>query len=177
MRVINYQGLQHKIVPCIATSFLISFVVHDLRSLNYEYLSLLDSSKGEDPVLFPKLAKLHMLTAIFKSQCTWYARHFGELMKQGTGGHGYMNISGLTKPHMDFAIGVATAEGDGVVLTQQTSKSLIKLVEQGELDTETSLFDNKVNNMTLEESLLYFYEKRFKGQLKHAIEKANSLKK
>jgi hypothetical protein len=39
-------------------------------------------------------------------------------MKQGTGGHGYLQISGLAKGHVDYGIGVLTAEGDNTVMCQ-----------------------------------------------------------
>mmetsp|Transcript_49063 Transcript_49063/g.36122 ORF Transcript_49063/g.36122 Transcript_49063/m.36122 type:complete len:86 (+) Transcript_49063:106-363(+) len=82
------------------------------------------------------LAKLHMHTAVFKAITTGWGDHFGELMKQGAGGHGYLVMSGLTRPHLDFGIGVATAEGDNIVLTQQTSKALMKQLQTGEINPD-----------------------------------------
>lgn len=37
-------------------------------------------------------------------------------MKQACGGHGFLQMSGLTRPHIDFGIGLTTAEGDNTVM-------------------------------------------------------------
>ena len=67
---------------------------------------------------------------------SWHAEHFGEMLKQSCGGHGYLQVSGLTKPHLDFGIGIVTAEGDNHVLMQQTSMILLKRLQSGEIESE-----------------------------------------
>lgn len=47
---------------------------------------------------------------------TYSVEHFGETLKQACGGHGYLQISGITKPHINYGFGIVTAEGDNTVM-------------------------------------------------------------
>jgi acyl-CoA oxidase len=67
---------------------------------------------------FATLSNIHCAVAGLKALGTWQGEHFGELLKQSCGGHGYLQISGLTRPHLDFGVGFVTAEGDNHVLMQ-----------------------------------------------------------
>jgi len=64
------------------------------------------------------LSDIHCRSAGLKALGTWHGEQFGELLKQACGGHGYLQISGLAKPHLDFGVGMVTAEGDNHVLLQ-----------------------------------------------------------
>jgi len=61
---------------------------------------------------------LHVHTCGLKAIGTASIERYSELLKQACGGHGYLEISGLTRPHINFGIGVVTAEGDNTVLLQ-----------------------------------------------------------
>ena len=52
-----------------------------------------------------------------------------EHLKQACGGHGFLNISGLSQNHLNMN-GFLTAEGDGAVLAQQTARFLFKSLQQ-----------------------------------------------
>lgn len=71
---------------------------------------------------------MHGLISGLKPIGAWLGEQFGETIKQACGGHGYLEISGLSRVHIDFGIGNATAEGDGTVLLQQTAMILVKNV-------------------------------------------------
>jgi hypothetical protein len=62
-------------------------------------------------------------------------------MKQACGGHGYLQLSGLTRHHINYGFGIVTAEGDNTVLFQQTAAWLLQKLSKGELNTDEYLFD------------------------------------
>ena len=72
---------------------------------------------GKKKEALETLASLHGHTAAYKGLSTWYAYEFGEVIKQSCGGHGYLNMSGLTRLHKDSGVGLVTAEGDNTVMT------------------------------------------------------------
>ena len=96
----------------------------------HEYtLGLEKVSQGktdEDP--FKVLPDLHGLISGFKALCTWDGEKYSEILKQACGGHGYMQLSGLSKIHNDFGWGFQMTEGDNTVMAQQTSRYLMKKV-------------------------------------------------
>jgi uncharacterized protein YnzC (UPF0291/DUF896 family) len=105
---------------------------------------------------------------------TWHAEYFGELLKQSCGGHGYLQISGLTKIHLDFGFGVVTGEGDNHVLAQQTAMILMKMVQKGVINLDEFLL-NTANELSIDQQLVLLYEIRYKGQLRAAIAKIQVL--
>jgi len=54
---------------------------------------------------WPILVDLHGLISGFKALSTWDGEKYSEILKQACGGHGYMQISGLSKVHNDFGFG------------------------------------------------------------------------
>lgn len=97
------------------------------------------------------LQELHCMAAGLKPMGTWHGEYFGEFLKQSCGGHGYLQISGLTKPHLDYGVGIVTAEGDNHVLTQQTSMILLKKVQKGLINLDEFLFNIKAGELTVDQ--------------------------
>jgi len=64
------------------------------------------------------LADLHGIVCGFKSLSTWYGTYFSEFMKQSLGGHGFLQIAGLNRLHLDQCTAFVTVEGDNTVLIQ-----------------------------------------------------------
>ena len=58
-------------------------------------------------------------------------------------------------------------EGDNTVMSQQTSKYLLKKVQNGDIDLDTFEF-NLEKDLPLEHQLILIFEIRFKNQLKTA---------
>ena len=77
---------------------------------------------------------------------------------------GYLFASGLSRPHLDYGIGVATADGDNHVLLQQTSMYLLKKGSEGQIDFGSFEFDIK-SELTQEQELVLLYEMRYKQEL------------
>ena len=118
--LIEYQMQKMKIVPAIATVWAMTLNQASVQNLYKQFLQELAALKpgAETSKLSTLLADAHALIAGFKSISTWYGEHFGELLKQSCGGMGYLFASGLSRPHLDYGIGVATADGDNHVLLQ-----------------------------------------------------------
>ena len=114
------------------------------------------------------LVDLHGLIAGFKALTTWDGEKFSEILKQACGGHGYMQMSGLSRIHNDFGFGYQMTEGDNTVMAQQTSKYLLKKLSEGSIDLDSFEFDLSKGNLTMDEELVLLFEMRFKGQLKAA---------
>lgn len=116
--VIQYQMQQYKVVPALTYSWMILLVSNQLSGLNAQYkeeLQRMDSGdKSAKP--FETLKHVHGLAAAFKALTTWDAEKYSEILKQACGGHGYMQISGLSKIHNDFGFGWQMTEGDNYVL-------------------------------------------------------------
>ena len=79
-------------------------------------LESFQSGNGGDP--FAILAETHGLVAGFKAIATWDGEKYAEILKQACGGHGYMQISGLSRIHNDFGFGFVMTEGDNTVMAQ-----------------------------------------------------------
>ena len=114
------------------------------------------------------------MAAGLKALGSWQVETFGELLKQSCGGHGYLQISGLTKPHLDFGVGIVTAEGDNHVLLQQTAMILLKKAQTGEINLDHFEF-NTANDLSIDQQLLLLHEIRYKGELKAASAKIQQL--
>ncbi len=78
---------QFKIVPAIAASWTMLFAASSLYDMYNQYEAKL---LKKDPSAFELLADTHALIAGFKGQATWHGEHFGEILKQACGGHGYL---------------------------------------------------------------------------------------
>ena len=96
------------------------------------------------------------------------------MLKQSCGGHGYLQISGLTRPHTDVGFGITTAEGDNHVLLQQTSMILLKKVQSGQINLDEFQF-NIANDLGVDEQILLLFETRYKGELRAAAAKVQVL--
>ena len=78
-----------------------------------------------------------------------------------------MQLSGLSKIHTDFGFGWQMTEGDNTVMAQQTSRYLLKKVQDGEIVLDEFEYDIS-NKLTQDEELLLFFEMRYKNQMVHA---------
>lgn len=77
---------------------------------------MLNLTKGQDSKVFKLLADLHVHACGMKAFGSYAIEKYGEFLKQACGGHGYLQISGLTRMHVNFGFGIVTAEGDNTVL-------------------------------------------------------------
>lgn len=166
--VLQYQSVQSKLAPCISAAWMILLGSANLIQKYITYMELLQKSQGQDEGVFNKLAEIHGIASCLKPISTWYGEHFGELMKQACGGHGFLYMSGLTRLHYDFGVGYVTAEGDNTVLCQQTAMYLVNALMKGEIDADK--FEHE-NAKSTEERLVLLLEIRYKQELKSISEK------
>ena len=115
------------------------------------------------------------MAAGLKPMGTWHGEYFGEFLKQSCGGHGYLQIAGLTKPHLDYGVGIVTAEGDNHVLLQQTSMILLKKVQSGQINLDQFQFNISAGELGVDEQIVLLYEIRYKGELRAAAAKVQVL--
>ncbi len=112
--MIQYQFQQLKIVPAITAAWAHLITNTTMRGMYDAYISELSRKSKR---AFELLQDIHCMAAGLKAMGSWHGEYFGEILKQSCGGHGFLQISGLTKPHLDFGVGFVTAEGDNHVLT------------------------------------------------------------
>jgi acyl-CoA oxidase len=162
--IMQYQMQQYKIVPAIAASWAHLITSNTLYRLYNTYVCELRATPRDDKKAFGLLTEIHCQVAGLKGMGSWHGEHFGELLKQSCGGHGYLQSSGLTKPHLDYGVGIVTAEGDNHVLMQQTSMILLKRLQEGSIDVGGAYeLDPKLE---LEKQILLLFEMCYKGELR-----------
>lgn len=142
---------QMKIVPAISASWAHLITSVKMLGLYDQYKQELSKNSQKEAKAFDMLQDLHSVAAGLKPIGTWHGEHFGELLKQSCGGHGYLQISGLTRPHTDIGFGIVTAEGDNHVLLQQTSMILLKKVQAGKINLDEFQFDIKKGELGVDE--------------------------
>lgn len=150
-------------------------MANQLNGMNSQYLSEISRREAGDKSAkpFETLKHLHALAAGFKALTTWDGEKYSETMKQACGGHGYLQISGLSKIHVDFGFGWQMTEGDNYVLSQQTARYLLEQVQSGAIDLDA--FNHSVaNKLNLDQELLLLFEMRFKNALREAGRKLQS---
>lgn len=164
--VIQYQMQQYKIVPTITYSWMILLASTTMLQMYDQYnreLALMERGEKADP--FVVLKDLHGIVAGFKALTTWDGEKYSEILKQACGGHGYMQISGLHKLHVDFGFAWQMTEGDNTVMAQQTSRYLLAKVQSGEITLDHFEFDLATQKLDTDQELLLLYEMRYKNEL------------
>ncbi|KAL0078780.1 acyl-CoA dehydrogenase/oxidase C-terminal [Phycomyces blakesleeanus] len=117
--VIDYTMQQYRLLPAVAATYAFFFTGREmlrLYDLNQEAMK-----NGN----FDLLADLHASSSGLKSLTTTMAISSIEDCRRACGGHGYSNFSGLGQFYQDYLPNV-TWEGDNYILTQQTSRYLLK---------------------------------------------------
>lgn len=165
---------QFKVVPVISSVWTLLHVCRDIQNLNTEFNK--QRENGQSPM--DLLADLDGLASGFKALSTWYGAYFSEFMKQSLGGHGFLQIAGLTRLHLDQCTAYVTVEGDNTVLIQQTTRWLIKNAEAGKINLDELEFDlNTGKTISKDQEFIMFYEMRFKTSLKKVMDKMDRLMK
>lgn len=117
--VLDYTMQQYRLLPAVASAYACFFTGREmirLYNLNQEAMQ-----QGN----FSLLADLHASSSGLKSLTTTMAIDSIEDCRRACGGHGYSNFSGLGQFYQDYLPNV-TWEGDNYILTQQTSRYLLK---------------------------------------------------
>ncbi|CAF0733727.1 unnamed protein product [Adineta steineri] len=130
-RILDYPLQQEKLVPCLATAyvFLVSFLKLDT------YFNQLKTNKN---VFLEQLPELHALSSGLKAYTSSVGEHLAHICRIACGGHGFLVASGLVGIR-NFLDGTCSAEGDNIVLFQQTARYLLKAIQQTEDDTDKKI--------------------------------------
>jgi acyl-CoA oxidase len=123
-QIIDYQTHQYRLLPYLATSYAMRFACMRMVKQYHVVLEELKEGKVESDLM-----DLHATTAAMKASCTWIAYSGTDACRLSLGGHGYSQYAGLAQLLGD--LGVMTIwEGENYVLIQQTSRYLLKCIQQ-----------------------------------------------
>ncbi|ETW07011.1 hypothetical protein, variant 1 [Aphanomyces invadans] len=125
VRVLDYQSQQHRVLPRVAESFAIFATSHVYNAFCTQATAMVDTSP--DSIDATSLAMAHAISCALKVAASELCTRGIEICRRACGGHGYLQSSGL--PELGgFAAQFVTAEGENYVISQQTTRTLLKLV-------------------------------------------------
>ncbi|KAI8352171.1 acyl-CoA dehydrogenase/oxidase [Choanephora cucurbitarum] len=117
--VLDYTMQQYRLLPIIAQAYACHFTGQEMHRMYHENQAKM--AAGD----FSYLADLHASSSGLKSLTTTMAVAAIEDCRRACGGHGYSLFSGLGQFYQDY-LPKATWEGDNYLLTQQTTRYLLK---------------------------------------------------
>jgi acyl-CoA oxidase len=118
-QVINYTTLQARLFPAIAQAYALLVTGEWMMNMYNEFSQRLRDGDLE------MLADVHASSSGLKSLTSNIAIEGIETCRRACGGHGFSAFSGLTTFYSDVLPNV-TWEGDNFILTQQTTRYLLK---------------------------------------------------
>ncbi|PWN49908.1 putative acyl-CoA oxidase [Violaceomyces palustris] len=128
-QVLDYTMVQARILPILAKAY----AFHYTSKYMYElYESCMEGINRGDLSL---LAETHASSSGLKALCTIEAAEAIETCRRACGGHGFSAASGLPNFYNDYLPNV-TWEGDSYMLSQQTSRHLLKQMRDLKRDPE-----------------------------------------
>jgi acyl-CoA oxidase len=114
--VLDYQSLQWRLMPMLATTYALHFAKNQLVDMYCE----MKRSRDEELI-----ADVHSFSAGLKAYTTSYTANALSVCREACGGHGYAAINRLGALRSDHDI-FQTFEGDNTVLLQQVAAMLLK---------------------------------------------------
>nr|BAK02006.1 predicted protein [Hordeum vulgare subsp. vulgare] len=130
-RILDYPLQQEKLVPCLASAY--AFLVTFLSLNNY-----FNNLKTNETVFFRQLPELHALAAGLKAYTSSVGERLAQNCRVSCGGHGFLFASGIIGIR-NFLDASTSAEGDTVVLYQQTARYILKMIQRVEEDSDKGL--------------------------------------
>ncbi|OQR96127.1 peroxisomal acyl-coenzyme A oxidase [Achlya hypogyna] len=123
MQVLNYQSQQHRLLPRLAESYAIIIAGNRLLSFAQRATEMVAQGSTDAGVL----ALTHATGCAVKVFASELSTRGIEICRRGCGGHGYLQTSGLPEL-VAYNAQFVTAEGENYVLSQQTTKTLLKML-------------------------------------------------
>eukprot|EP00388_Colpodella_angusta_P000604 GDKJ01002127.1.p1 GENE.GDKJ01002127.1~~GDKJ01002127.1.p1 ORF type:complete len:712 (-),score=188.43 GDKJ01002127.1:1388-3499(-) len=117
--VMDYSTQMFTLLPLVAASYAFSAAAEFTLDI---YARMMNNAKSND---FSLLNETHIVTSSLKAATTMVAFDGIEACRKACGGHGYLTASGLPG-HLASYAPQPTYEGDFVVLSIQTGRSLLK---------------------------------------------------
>ena len=122
--LIDYPLTKHRMMVPLAETFVYYFGCFSISKLYSDYSKEL-SNPGN-----PTVTELHAISAVVKPISGMFALDTITKCREMLGGHGYSSYSRLKNIYHDHDP-ANTGEGDNMLLVQQTSKVLLKLIPKG----------------------------------------------
>jgi acyl-CoA oxidase len=122
--VLDYRSQQYRLLPIVASSYALRFVG---RAMMADYFELDAQLQNGD---YSNAGVMHATSCALKSLCTTIGADSIEEARRACGGHGFHQFSALPElfgQYQPFFV----AEGNNWLLSQQTSRFLLKLVGGG----------------------------------------------
>eukprot|EP00007_Cunea_sp_BSH-02190019_P008079 CAMPEP_0174230326 /NCGR_PEP_ID=MMETSP0417-20130205/1096_1 /TAXON_ID=242541 /ORGANISM="Mayorella sp, Strain BSH-02190019" /LENGTH=650 /DNA_ID=CAMNT_0015307983 /DNA_START=50 /DNA_END=1999 /DNA_ORIENTATION=- len=117
--VLDYLTQQYRILPLIATAYACQFTGQYMMNLATSLFSGMSSGNLDS------LPEVHATSSGLKSLVTTLTCDGIEVLRRACGGHGFSAFSGLGHI-LGNALPTATVEGENYILTQQTTRYLLK---------------------------------------------------
>ncbi|KND04432.1 uncharacterized protein SPPG_00161 [Spizellomyces punctatus DAOM BR117] len=117
--VMDYGMVQHRLFPLIVLSYAFAFTRDRMTAMYHQMIKQINDGD------MSMLAQVHAESSGLKSYCTLVAAEGIEEARRVCGGHGYSQASGIPGFYGTF-LASNTYEGENYLLTQQTTKYLIR---------------------------------------------------
>lgn len=112
--LMSYPTHQRRLIPPLATTYVLSFAFERLRRRFAEVQAIKDADTRE----------LEAEAAGLKAIATWHASRTVQLCREACGGQGYLSVNRLADLKADSDV-FSTFEGDNTVLLQLVGKSVV----------------------------------------------------
>ncbi|KDO26556.1 hypothetical protein SPRG_07958 [Saprolegnia parasitica CBS 223.65] len=123
MQVLDYQSQQHRLLPRLAEAYAIIIASNRLLSFSHSATEMVAKGRTDAGVL----ALAHATGCAVKVFASELSTRGIEFCRRGCGGHGYLQTSGLPEL-VAYNAQFVTAEGENYVISQQTTKTLLKML-------------------------------------------------
>lgn len=131
-QILDYQTLQHILVPELSKAFVQSTVARYIRD------SFREMMKGIENFNFSAMDSMHHILSGFKAKFSDEACFSIDKCRRSTGGAGFASHSGFSDIYYNTSP-QPTFEGDNTVLLLQATKFVFKLVKQAKKDPSKTL--------------------------------------
>ncbi|KAG9403348.1 hypothetical protein AC1031_005994 [Aphanomyces cochlioides] len=125
LQILDYQTQQHRLLPRVAESYAIMTTSHKYTAFCADATAMVDNGTEVDPIV---LTMAHASSCALKIVASELCTNGIEVCRRACGGHGYLQSSGLPEL-LGYAAQFVTAEGENYVISQQTSRTLVKLLQ------------------------------------------------
>eukprot|EP00002_Diphylleia_rotans_P008298 TRINITY_DN1804_c0_g1_i2.p1 TRINITY_DN1804_c0_g1~~TRINITY_DN1804_c0_g1_i2.p1 ORF type:complete len:574 (-),score=110.92 TRINITY_DN1804_c0_g1_i2:625-2346(-) len=120
--IIEYKMQQYRLFTLLSASYALFFTGRGMVKM---YENLRNKMLNND---FSDLPEVHATSSGLKSLTTTIAADGIEECRKACGGHGYLKASGLPEHFANYVMS-CTVEGDNYLLTQQTTRYLVKAIQ------------------------------------------------
>jgi acyl-CoA oxidase len=147
MQVLDYQGVQMRVLPWLATAFALKFTGDSMILMHGEMEARVDASGDTSMV-----GETHAIASCLKAVTTSYASNGIEELRRACGGHGYSSFSGLDHLYGNSMVNF-TGEGENYMIVQQCTSYLLKNqseLEEGRAKDDTPYLSFLATSATLD---------------------------